>query len=59
MHQLRFYIKEKSNIFSLEHIQNKIPAITSEIHLLKYHFERKFQAKVYPCDHKFKDKKNN
>ena len=37
-------------MFSSEHIQNKVLTITSEHPSSEDHFERKFQAKIYPSD---------
>ena len=52
-------LKEKSNMFSAEHIQNEVLNITSEHPFFEYHFERKLQAKISPSDQSLKNKKKN
>ena len=47
---MREYLKEKSNIFSSEHIQNEVLTIKSEHPSYSDHFERKFQAKISSTD---------
>ena len=44
----------ESNMFSSEHIQNEVLTIISENPSSEYHFERKFQIKIYPSSQSFK-----
>ena len=52
---MREFLKERSNMFSSEHIQNKVLTVTSENLSSVDHFERKFQANIYPSDKTFKN----
>ena len=52
--QMREELKEKSNMFSSEHIENKVlTIITCENTSLEYHFESKFQARISLSDKSF------
>ena len=51
--------KEGSNMFSSEHIQNKVLTITSEHPYSGVHFERKFQTNIFSSDQSFEKYKKN
>ena len=56
---MREYLKEKENMLSSEHIQNKVLRLTSE-HLSSVdHFQRNFQAKIFHLIKVLKIKKKN
>ena len=56
LNQLREDLKEKSNMFSSEHIQNEVLTLTSKHTSSEDKFERKLQAKIYPYGQSFERK---
>ena len=55
MEHMREELKEKSNMLSSEHIQNKVLTLTFEHPSSVNQFERKFQAKISPYGRSFEN----
>ena len=56
---MREYLKEKSNIFSSEHIRNEVLTIKSEHPSYSDHFDRKFQFKISTYEKSVENQKKN